>query len=534
MTKPKQGYQDGFLTLSQKAELVNYAKNNPRENQDDLAKWAARHFKLQKVLHRTTVGRILKRKEEFEAISPYNQSIKRKRIAPNSPFETALVNWVLQCQHRKIRLSYQLIQVKAHDYAQALEIEKIPKFSNGWLDGFLTRNGFKQWKLFGESGDAEMEGIEGKLDMIKAKIAQYSLDDVYNMDETGLNTCMAPDRTIARQRLEGAKKDKTRITIAFTCNATGTDRFEPLFIGHSAKPRCFKKKSGAELGFFYLHNEKAWMTAIFFQQYLFRLNEHVKRKILLLMDNAPSHVWKNLDLPNIEVVPLPPNTTSKLQPMDAGIIASFKCHYRRRQLAHALDLIDLQECRNPYKIDQLTAMKWSRAAWNELDSSVMANCWKHTGLLSSDELAAGAVNAIEDTGFADEYARFVELANIRDIVPVKDFVNPADENSECIDWLDDAAIIAAAQTVEMEEEEEIVVEEVKDLYADMSRKEEVTVLSKAISTITKYSGKDGYGITSETIITELRRLQQNIRWQEQLEHRDKAQQTKLTQFFHNS
>ena len=169
----------------------------------------------------------------------------------------------------------------------------------------------------------------------------------------------------------------------------------------------------------YLHNQKAWMTAIFFQTYLLRLNRHVNRRILLLLDNAISRIWKNLDLPNIETIPLPPNTTTKLQPMDADIIASFKCHYRRRQLAHALDLIDLEECRNPYKVDQLTVMKWSRAAWNELDSSVMANCWKHTGLLDNDGSAARTVNPIEDTGFADEYMRFLQLANIHDVVSIE-------------------------------------------------------------------------------------------------------------------
>jgi len=40
MTKPKKGYQDGFLTLAQKAELIKYAEINPHINQDDLAKWA--------------------------------------------------------------------------------------------------------------------------------------------------------------------------------------------------------------------------------------------------------------------------------------------------------------------------------------------------------------------------------------------------------------------------------------------------------------------------------------------------------------
>ena len=57
--------------------------------------------------------------------------------------------------------------------------------------------------------------------------------------------------------MPGAKKDKTRITIRFTVNATGTDRWEPLYISHAGKPRAFKGKTGSELGFFYLHNKKA-------------------------------------------------------------------------------------------------------------------------------------------------------------------------------------------------------------------------------------------------------------------------------------
>jgi hypothetical protein len=83
----------------------------------------------------------------------------------------------------------------------------------------------------------------------------------------------------------------------------------------------------------------------------------------------------------------------------------------------------------------------------------------------------------------------------------------------------------------MDEEQETEVEEMKDLYMDLSREEEVTVLAKAIATITKYSGEDGYDVTSETIITGLRRLQRRLRWQKQSEQQDKAKQTKLTQFF---
>ena len=128
--------------------------------------------------------------------------------------------------------------------------------------------------------------------------------------------------------LIGSKKDKTRITIAFTINATGTDRWKPYSIGHANKPRCFKQKTGEELGFFYLHNKKAWMTSIFFETYLRQFNGHIGRtrgqKVLLLIDNTPSHAFEHLTLSYVKVCPLPPNTTSKLQPLDAGIISSFK------------------------------------------------------------------------------------------------------------------------------------------------------------------------------------------------------------------
>src|SRR5438046_344153 len=152
---------------------------------------------------------------------------------------------------------------------------------------------------------------------------------------------MPPDSMIARKAIEGNKKDKVQITIAFTCDADGTDGFEPMFIGHANKPWSFNKKIGEELGFFYHHNKKAWMTGIFFQDYLKKFDRYVCRSVILVIDNAPSHIWINLQLHNVKVISLPPNTTSKLQPLDAGIIAAFKRHYRQRQIAWRLNQLEL-------------------------------------------------------------------------------------------------------------------------------------------------------------------------------------------------
>ncbi len=49
------------------------------------------------------------------------------------------------------------------------------------------------------------------------------------------------------------------------------------------------------------------------------------RKILLFVDNCPAHPKKlKCQLQAVKVVHLPPNTTSKLQPMDMGIIQKSK------------------------------------------------------------------------------------------------------------------------------------------------------------------------------------------------------------------
>ena len=60
------------------------------------------------------------------------------------------------------------------------------------------------------------------------------------------------------------------------------------------------------------------------------------------MENAPGHPAQLEDFyPNVKVVYLPPNTTAPLQPMDLGVIASFKAYYLRRTIAMALQATTL-------------------------------------------------------------------------------------------------------------------------------------------------------------------------------------------------
>ena len=72
-------------------------------------------------------------------------------------------------------------------------------------------------------------------------IEGYELKDVFNADETGLFFRGLPERSLVVKKGErkGGKKAKERITLLLCCSATG-EKLEPLILGKSANPRCFR------------------------------------------------------------------------------------------------------------------------------------------------------------------------------------------------------------------------------------------------------------------------------------------------------
>lgn len=102
-----------------------------------------------------------------------------------------------------------------------------------------------------------MKGANEALPRLREKLSKYAMKDIFNANEFGLNYHMAPDTTIACQRIPGRKKAKELISVLVCANADGSENLEFLIIVNSFKPRTFKKKTGYELGFDYHSNGKA-------------------------------------------------------------------------------------------------------------------------------------------------------------------------------------------------------------------------------------------------------------------------------------
>ena len=156
------------------------------------------------------------------------------------------------------------------------------------------------------------------------------------------------------------------------------------------------------------------------------------RKVILLLDNFSGHelgVQKvgGLDgLENVKIRWLPPNTTSHWQPLDQGIIASFKLHYRRQWVEYILRI--LQTDTDPNKtVNLLKAIQWTRVAWNNcVTSTTIAHCFVKSTIVKK----AVKIEPANDDDMADQEtlrAQIAEIPGVQDPLPIEEFINPAVE-----------------------------------------------------------------------------------------------------------
>lgn len=427
-----------------------------------LSAWCQETFGLATTPGKSTIARIMQ-----SASQPTEPAIGvstkcRKKPGKHPALEHALFAWVCDQASLRRMVNGPIIREKARRL-QTLCNEKLPQhgqismsFSEGWLWNFKRRWGLRSFKVHGEGGDTDLNGAELAMPHLKDRISLYDARDVFNADECGLFYKLSPDRTVAQSRPLGRKKMKDRITVLVCANANGSEKFELMFIGTAAKPRPFKKKSGKEHGLDYHSNKKAWMTGALFSDWLVRFNASFSRqgrKVLLLIDNCSAH-GKPETLPclnNVEVLFLPPNTTAHIQPCDAGIIASMKVRYRMFQMERALELCEEEVSKEIYKVDVLSAMLAMKRIWDDLPQSSISNCWKHTGLLSP--------NNMPHTPAPERNNEETELMSVvQRLVPtpcrmrIEDLLHPTGED-DCIQVPDDGSLVE--QVLATDEDEEI-------------------------------------------------------------------------------
>ena len=371
------------LTLDEKIKILEENKKKKLSCRDISSK-----YKIGKTQAANILKNEQKLRKEYENFQGKGlKHISRQNHQKFKPINEVLYAWFRKCESSGIYVNGPLLKEEAMNIKQSLNRPELDGFkaSEGWLDKWKLSHGIREKQISGESLDVPITTIESWMERIKELCSGYDDKDILNMDESGCFFKALPTKGLAQKgkKSKGGKKSKQRITVAFFVSADGEKVGKPIVIWRSKNPRCFRLASAADKleKVMYFADKKSWMQVEIMEKILTTLNNQMikeKRNVVLFLDNATVHPPSLIDkFSNIKIIFLPKNTTSRLQPLDAGIIQSFKSKYRKRLMRHVLARIneDLLASEIAKEIDVLQAIEWVAKAWDDVTAKTIKNCF---------------------------------------------------------------------------------------------------------------------------------------------------------------
>nr|XP_020830675.1 tigger transposable element-derived protein 1-like isoform X2 [Phascolarctos cinereus] len=386
------------ISLGKKVEIIK------RVEAGEMKSEVARSFGLAQ----STLKSILNQADRVKA-SVHNSSnltaakVTRIRSSVMEKMENMLSIWVDNMMQHHMPLSQALIMQKAlslfdHLKAQAgEESSKTFVASRGWFEKFKKRNKINSIRLMGESSSADIKAAAEFPAVLKAVVERgnYSPNLVFNVSETGLFWKRLPSRALSQEEKDAAgfKAAKDRLTILLGSNASGNIKLKPLLVYHSETPKHMRGFSKLNLPVIWKSNRKAWVTVDMFNDWIvnhfcpmvqcYCTEYGFEPKALLVLDSSMGSLSSFDSLQTcipIEVLFLPPNTASLLQPMDQGVFAVFKAYYLRCTFSQLLEVnrnnkqLPIGEIWKDYNI--MKAIDNIKIAWAEVNSLCLSGVWR--------------------------------------------------------------------------------------------------------------------------------------------------------------
>lgn len=345
-------------------------------------------------------------------------------------FDAAVYTWFINARAFKIPIDGKFICEKALQFARKLDPETKFSASHGWLGKFLNRHEISSKALSGEGAAVNQLTINEWFDNLKDTCANYDAKDIFNIDETGLFFNAKPKKSyvMTDDSCLGGRQSEKRLTVCLFTNAVGDKESPIIIIGNAKRPRAFGRLDVEKMfGIIWRHNRTAWMKSILFEEVLKIFNRKMRlqgRKVLLFLDNCTSH--PHLELSNVQLVFLPPNTTSACQPLDQGIISAFKWFYRQtfvkdmvrkldESMSQQLHIDDILDSPIDFKASVLDAITWISEAWKKVKPETIQKCFARCGfncsLSTAEDQESEEFNGFDGILSAEQAVAFVTFDN---------------------------------------------------------------------------------------------------------------------------
>ncbi|XP_017790869.1 PREDICTED: jerky protein homolog-like [Habropoda laboriosa] len=321
---------------------------------------------------------------------------KNRRRSSNEDLENRLYRWYLEQRAMGNPLTDLLLQEKAIELFSEYGSTSFAG-SRGWLRNFKKRYTIHPVRAHEEKASAGDKGAKIFIDAFTKRIKEEDINlcHIYNMGETGLLWKTVPSKSLLseeRGTLAEKKLKKDRVSIGLCSNADGTHKLLPIFVHKFKNPQALK--NCVELPVVYKSQRQACMNTDIFNEWYeedfkpsvrqYQSENETVGKVMLLLDNCSSHKITNLsqeDDDDFEIVYLPPNTTSLVQPMDQGITAKLKTTYRHKILHRILQYENnVEEFYLKYNIKECIDLVYE--SWMGITSSNIKNGWNK--ILSRD------------------------------------------------------------------------------------------------------------------------------------------------------
>jgi hypothetical protein len=164
------------------------------------------------------------------------------------------------------------------------------------------------------------------------------------LDETTLFYSLMPDKSLKGETCQDRKKSKKHFIVLLCSSADGLEKLNPSVIVKLAKLSCFKTIS--TLPCKYTDSKNLWMVTKIFVDFLNQSDSRMgfsKRKVLLFLEKCPAHPPDTTVLKNTKVIFFPANCTSRLRPLDVGVIHVTKDKYQKTLIQKSIAAIDRKQ-----------------------------------------------------------------------------------------------------------------------------------------------------------------------------------------------
>ncbi|PXF49455.1 Tigger transposable element-derived protein 4 [Gracilariopsis chorda] len=261
------------------------------------------------------------------------------------------------------------------------------------IEKYMIRNGFSSKKTDGKAKHFEESFVGEARHNMDREVAHYPFSCIMNTEEVELLYRSLPSRAIFQDRT-AYEPLKGRLTDMLNIFSVGT-KASLTIIGRCKRCRSFPPHFSGQrdLKIYYMSQQNAPNTKNIWNQIFFGFDKFAGLQgetVIDVVENCSSHNIEYQSFANLNCSFLPTNLTSHLQPVDAALGRSFKCHFHHLLVQHILGQIETQLHRVPLERELFNLRKVSTVydgvrlmarAWDLVPNSLILNSWLATDIL---------------------------------------------------------------------------------------------------------------------------------------------------------